>query len=135
MQPDHVLSQPHAHRSIAIGDRSREPGAACKQQITVAARLGIAEMQVRADQHAARADESLERAQIVRRGGKPIEEREIVSGSQPRQHLGEVALMHANAIGDAERREIFTREARVDRIEFNRVDACVLAPWANHSAV
>ncbi len=34
--------------------------------------------------------------------------------------------MHADAIGDAERREIFAREARVDRIEFNRVDAGAL---------
>ena len=135
MQPDHVLSQSHAHRGIAVVDRSREPGAACKQQIAVGARLGIAEMQVRTDQHAARADESLERAQIARRGCEPVEESEIVSGSQCRQHVGEVALMHADAIGDAERREILTREARVDPIEFNVSMLASLAPWPNHSAV
>src|SRR5262249_9398085 len=46
--------------------------------------------------------------------------------TQPRQHLGEIALMHADAIGDAEGGEIFAREAHMRRIEFDRVDAGAL---------
>ena len=99
-----------------------EPGPLVEQRLADRVR-GSAMVEVGGDQHAARPHQAMEFRVQLRHRRMSVEERQVVTGLERRQHVAEVALVHDHVAVHAGASDLAARKPHVVRVALDGIDA------------